>query len=48
VVFSVIALFSGTLGAWLRTRPRLASGLGWLTGGVLVGLGLRLALSERR
>jgi threonine/homoserine/homoserine lactone efflux protein len=48
VIFSGIALFSGTLGAWLRTRPRLASGLGWLTGGVLVSLGLRLAFSERR
>jgi threonine/homoserine/homoserine lactone efflux protein len=48
VLFSGIALFSGTLGEWLRTRPTLASGLGWLTGGVLVGLGLRLALSDRR
>jgi threonine/homoserine/homoserine lactone efflux protein len=48
VIFSGIALFSGPLGTWLRTRPRLASGLGWLTGGVLVSLGLRLAFSERR
>jgi threonine/homoserine/homoserine lactone efflux protein len=48
VIFSGIALFSGTLGVWLRTRPRLASSLGWLTGGVLVSLGLRLAFSERR
>lgn len=48
VIFSVIALFSGTLGAWLRTRPRVAGGLSWLTGGVFVGLGLRLALSDRR
>lgn len=48
VLFSAIALFSGTLGAWLRTRPKLANGLGWLTGGVLVGLGLRLAFTERR
>ncbi len=48
VIFSAIALFSGTLGAWLRTRPKLAGGLGWLTGGVLVGLGLRIALSDRR
>lgn len=47
-IFSVIALFSGTLGVWLRTRPKLANGLGWLTGGVLVGLGLRLAFTERR
>ena len=42
--FSVIAL----LGRWLRSKPRIANGLGWLTGGVLVGLGLRLAFSESR
>ena len=47
-IFSVIALFSGTLGGWLGSRPRFATGLGWLTGGVLIGLGLRLALPERR
>ncbi len=47
-IFSVFAVFSGTLGSWLRRRPGLASGLGWLTGGVLVALGLRLALSDRR
>ena len=48
VIFSAIALFSGTLGAWLRTRPKLAGGMGWIPGGVLVGLGLRLAFVERR
>jgi threonine/homoserine/homoserine lactone efflux protein len=47
-IFSIIALFSGALGGWLRRRPRFAGGLGWLTGGVLIGLGLRLAFSERR
>ena len=47
-IFGVIALCSGTLGAWLGSRPRFATGLGWLTGGVLIGLGLRLALPERR
>jgi len=47
-IFSIIALFSGALGGWMRSRPRFASGLGWLTGGVLIGLGLRLAFSERR
>ena len=47
-IFSTIALFSGTLGTWLRTRPKLAGGLGWLTGGVLICLGLRLALQDRR
>ncbi len=47
-LFGVIALFSGALGGWLRSRPRFATGLGWLTGGVLIGLGLRLALPECR
>lgn len=44
--FSAIALLSGALGGWLRSRPRLANGLSWMTGGVLVALGLRLALPE--
>lgn len=48
MIFSSIALFSGTLGTWLKARPRLAGGLAWLTGGVLVGLGLRLAFAGRR
>lgn len=48
VIFSVVAYFSGTLGSLLRRRPRMANGLSWLTGGVLVGLGLRLAWPERR
>ncbi len=47
-IFSAIAFFSGGLGGWLRSRPRVAGGLGWLTGSVLVCLGLRLALPERR
>lgn len=46
--FSVIALLSGALGGWLRSKPRTANGLSWLTGGVLVALGLRLAFSESR
>ncbi|MDQ4001020.1 MAG: hypothetical protein M3283_08500 [Actinomycetota bacterium] len=48
MIFSVIAYFSGSVGDWLGTWPRFADGLRWLTGGVLVGLGLRLALPERR
>jgi threonine/homoserine/homoserine lactone efflux protein len=47
-IFSAIAVFSGTVGVWLRDRPKFADGLGWLTGGVLILLGLRLALQERR
>ncbi|MGH3144205.1 MAG: LysE family translocator, partial [Rubrobacter sp.] len=48
VVLSVVALFSGALGEWLRSRPSFAGALRWLTGSVLVGLGLRLAFPERR
>lgn len=48
VIFSSIAFFSGVLGAWPVSRPGFAGALRWLTGGVLVGLGLRLALPERR
>ena len=47
-IFGALALFSGTVGSWLRTRPKFAARLGWLTGGVLIGLGLRLALQDRR
>ncbi len=45
VIFSTIALFSGILGDRLSRNPRFASVLQWLTGCVLVGLGVRLALS---
>jgi threonine/homoserine/homoserine lactone efflux protein len=47
-LFSVVAYFSGALGGWLRRRPKVANVLGWLTGGVLVGLGLRLGWPESR
>jgi threonine/homoserine/homoserine lactone efflux protein len=46
-VTGVIALFSGTLGSLLRTRPVFSNVLRWLTGTVLVGLGVRLALQRR-
>ena len=47
-IFGALALFSGSIGSWLGTRPGFAGWLGWLTGGVLIGLGLRLALQDRR
>jgi threonine/homoserine/homoserine lactone efflux protein len=45
--FSAIALFSGILGDRLSRNPRFAAALQWLTGCVLVGLGVRLAFSDR-
>jgi threonine/homoserine/homoserine lactone efflux protein len=44
-VFSAIAVFSGILGNRLSKTPRLVGALRWITGCVLVSLGVRLALS---
>jgi threonine/homoserine/homoserine lactone efflux protein len=48
MIFSALGYFSGSLGNSLVSRPKLADILRWLTGGVLMGLGLRLALPHRR
>ncbi len=48
ILTGFIACFSGSLGDWLRDKPGVANALRWLTGSVLVGLGVRLALSDRR
>ena len=48
LTFSVLGYFSGSLGGWLRSRASFADYLRWLTGSVLIGLGIRLALPERR
>lgn len=48
IFLSLVAYFSGGLGGWLASRTRLAGALRWLTGGVFIGLGIRLALVERR
>ncbi len=48
MIFSALGYFSGSLGNGLVSRPKLADILRWLTGGVLIGLGLRLALPDRR
>ena len=48
VIFSAIALFSGVVGDRLSRNPRFATALQWSTAFVLVGLGVRLALSGRQ
>jgi threonine/homoserine/homoserine lactone efflux protein len=47
VVDCVVALFSGSIGDWLRNKAVFAGALRWFIGSVLVGLGLRLALDRR-
>jgi threonine/homoserine/homoserine lactone efflux protein len=43
----VVGYFSGTVGRWLTQRPRYAELFGHVAGGILIGLGIRLALTER-
>ncbi len=47
VIFTLIGLFSGTVGVWLRQRPGAGCYLTRLAGGIFALLGLRLALMER-
>jgi threonine/homoserine/homoserine lactone efflux protein len=43
----VVGYFSGTIGRWLTYRPKYAQFFQRLAGGILVGLGIRLALTEK-
>jgi threonine/homoserine/homoserine lactone efflux protein len=42
-----VGYFSGTIGRWLTYRPQYAQFFQRLAGGILIGLGIRLALTER-
>lgn len=48
VFLLAVGYSSGTIGGWLTRRPQYAHFLGKLSGGILVGLGVRLALTERQ
>jgi len=43
-----VALLASLLGSWLKRRSPAAKLISWLTGSVLVGLGVRLAFSGRK
>jgi threonine/homoserine/homoserine lactone efflux protein len=43
----VVGYSSGAIGSWLTHRPHYAQFLQRLSGSILIGLGVRLALSER-
>ena len=47
VIFCLIGYFSGSIGSFILSRPRIAKYFDWLTAGVFASLGLRLALTER-
>jgi threonine/homoserine/homoserine lactone efflux protein len=46
VVFSAIGLAAGTLGAWMKRRPRLGVWLDRVAGASFIGIGLRVAISR--
>jgi len=43
-----VGYFAGAVGAWLTRSPHYTNILRWLTGGILISLGVRLALTEQR
>lgn len=45
---SVLGFFSGGIGSWLARRAGITGILRWLTGAILIGLGLRLVFVRRR
>ncbi len=48
VVTTLLALFCGTVGNRLKDKPSVAGAIGKAAGGVLVALGVRLALLDAR
>lgn len=44
----VVGYSSGAIGGWFTRRPDYAQGLRRLAGSILIGLGVRLALTERQ
>lgn len=44
----IVGYSSGTLGSWLTRRPHYSQFLQRMAGGILIGLGIRLALTERQ
>jgi len=43
----VVGYFSGAIGRWLTYRPKYAQSFQRLAGGILMGLGIRLAFTEK-
>lgn len=48
IVYGFVGYFSGSLGDVLADKPGFAGALRWITSGILVALGLRLAVPELR
>lgn len=44
----LVGYFAGSVGAWMSKQPRYTTILRWLGGGILLGLGVRLALANQQ
>lgn len=47
IIFCLIGYFSGNIGSYILARPKIAKCFDWITAGVFMSLGVRLALAER-
>ena len=47
LIFGALGWYAGTVGGWLRGRPAVGRWLDRATGVLFIGLGIRLALSQR-
>jgi threonine/homoserine/homoserine lactone efflux protein len=48
IYLSGVGYSAGQVGRWIAQHPRALKPLRWATGGIFLGLGLRLAFTERR
>lgn len=48
LIYGMIGYFAGGLGNKLARQPRVADFMKWFSGSVLIGLGLRMAIPERK
>lgn len=48
LVNSLVALMASSLSIWLKSRAKAQKVLQWLTGGIFIGLGVRLAFLQRQ
>jgi len=46
VLFGLVAIFSGSLGNWVRRKPAIATRLNVFAGVTFIGLGIRVALPD--
>lgn len=43
-----VGYFAGSIGAWLSRKPQYTKTFRWITGSILISLGLQLALAEQK